>query len=82
MNNDELIERLKKIEAMLERIMNPPVQPYLKTKEACKFLSVSPNTLTKICAANGIKPHEVKGSGSNYYKANDLLNLFTQDNNN
>jgi hypothetical protein len=55
------------------------VKPYLKTKEACNFLSVSPNTLTKICAANGIKPLEVKGSGLNYYKAGDLISLFHED---
>jgi hypothetical protein len=55
------------------------VKPYLKTKEACNFLSVSPNTLTKICAANGIKPLEVKGSGLNYYKAGDLISLFNED---
>jgi hypothetical protein len=56
-----------------------PTKPYLKTKEACNFLSVSPNTLIKICAANGIKPLEVKGSGLNYYKAGDLISLFNED---
>jgi hypothetical protein len=79
MNNDELIERLQRIESMLERMHSEPTKPYLKTKEACNFLSVSPNTLTKICAANGIKPLEVKGSGLNYYKAGDLISLFNED---
>ena len=64
---------------MLERMHSEPVKPFLKTKEACNFLSVSPNTLTKICAANGIKPLEVKGSGLNYYKAGDLISLFNED---
>jgi hypothetical protein len=79
MNNDELIERLQRIESMLERMHSEPTKPFLKTKEACNFLSVSPNTLIKICAANGIKPLEVKGSGLNYYKAGDLISLFNED---
>jgi hypothetical protein len=79
MNNEGIIERLQSIETLLERIVSSPVKPYLKTKEACNFLSVSPNTLIKICAANGIKPLEVKGSGLNYYKADDLISLFHED---
>jgi|688.fasta_scaffold233079_2 hypothetical protein len=79
MNNDELIERLQRIESMLERMHSEPTKPFLKTKDACNFLSVSPNTLIKICAANGIKPLEIKGSGLNYYKAGDLISLFNED---
>ena len=43
MNNEGIIERLQSIETLLERIVSSPVKPYLKTKEACNFLSVSPS---------------------------------------
>jgi len=76
--NDELIERLKLIEALLGQFLSIPQKPFVKTKEACEYLSVCENTLKKICAANGIKPLEVKGSGSNYYRIRDLESLFTE----
>ena len=76
MNNEELIERLQRIESMLERMHSEPRKPFLKTKDACDLLSVCPNTLVKICIANGINPKELKGSGSNYYRTRDFLNLF------
>ena len=77
--NDELIERLRRIEVMLDHTLLNLSRPFVKTKEACEYLSVCENTLKKICAANSIKPMEVKGSGSNYYRIRDLENLFTED---
>lgn len=78
MTIDELYKQLKQIEAKLDYLQSTPVKPYLKTKDACEYLSVSPNTLKKICAENNIPPEQIEGSGSNYYRTRDLLNLFTQ----
>ena len=78
MNIDEISKQLKQIEAKLDHLQSTPVKTHLKTRDACEYLSVSPNTLIKICAENNIPPIQIDGSGSNYFRFKDLENLFTQ----
>ena len=77
MTTDELLNQLKRIEAKLDNTLSIPTKSHLKTKDACDYLSVCPNTLTKICIEYGIEPRQI--CGSNYYRVKDLENLFTQD---
>jgi hypothetical protein len=75
---EKIEERLVSIERMLLGIMQnqkqKPVITHLRTKDACEYLSVSENTLLKICAQNNIYP--LKISGLNYYSLSDLQALF------
>ena len=74
MTNEELFNLLVRIEGKLDQLQSTPIKMYLKTKEACNYLSVSPNTLTKICVEYGIYPITI--GGSNYYRVSDLEKLF------
>ena len=78
MTINEIAEEIKEIKTLLYHLQSTPIKTHLKTKEACEFLSVSPNTLKNICAENNIPPKQIDGSGSNYYRVKDLENLFTQ----
>jgi len=75
MTNEELFKMLIRIEGKLDYLQSIPVKTHLKTKEACEYLSVSPNTLIKICAENDIYPKPI--GGANYYKVSDLERLFS-----
>lgn len=77
MSNDEIGKLLNRIETMLINIQNMPAKTYLKTKEACQYLSVSQNTLTKICGEYGINPKKI--GGCLYYPVQDLNRLFEQN---
>jgi hypothetical protein len=74
MNFDELYKQLKQIEAKLDHFQSTPVKTYLKTRDACEYLSVSQNTLMKICIHYNIIPQKI--CGVNYYKVSDLENVF------
>lgn len=75
MTNEELFKMLTRIEGKLDYLQSIPVKTHLKTKDACEYLSVSPNTLNKICAENDIYPKQL--GGSNYYKVSDLESVFS-----
>jgi hypothetical protein len=72
--NEELFKLLVQIERKLDLVQSTPIKTHLKTKEACNYLSVSPNTLTRICAEHGIDPKPI--GGCNYYRVSDLEKLF------
>lgn len=72
--NEEIFKILVRIEAKLDQLQSTPIKTHLRTKEACNYMSVSPNTLTKICAEYGIEPKPIVGS--NYYRVSDLEKLF------
>jgi hypothetical protein len=78
MSIEKIEERLISIERMLSGIMQKqnqkPEITHLRTKDACEYLSVSENTLMKICVHNNIYP--VKISGLNYFSLSDLQALF------
>ena len=78
MSIEKIEERLISIERMLSGIMQnqkqKPAITHLRTKDACEYLSVSENTLMKICVHNNIYP--VKISGLNYFSLSDLQALF------
>lgn len=72
--NEEIFKLLVRIEGKLDQVQSTPIKTHLKTKEACNYLSVSANTLNKICAEYGINPKPI--GGSNYYRVSDLEKLF------
>jgi hypothetical protein len=78
MSIEKIEERLIAIERMLSGIIQnqkqKPEITHLRTKDACEYLSVSENTLMKICVHNNIYP--VKISGLNYFSLSDLQALF------
>lgn len=61
----------------VKRAATLPPKTHLKTMDACEFLSVSPNTLTKVCAEHGINP--VRLGGCLYYAIEDLNRLFQKN---
>lgn len=54
----------------LTKLIGQPVKEKLKTKEACKYLGVSENTLRARCIEKQVYPN--KSGGLNYYKVSDL----------
>lgn len=72
----DINERLERIETLLNKQQMTPPRTHIKTKDACGYMSVSPNTLNKICIENNIYP--VKIAGCNYYKISDLEKLFDE----
>ena len=74
MTIDELAEELKEIRSLLYLSKSTPIKTHLKTKDACDYLSVCPNTLMKICIHYNIIPQKI--CGVNYYKVSDLDNVF------
>ena len=74
MQTDEIIKMLNQIEKKIEHLDSKFTKPHLKTKDACEFMSCSPNTLNKICIEYDIYP--IKIAGVNYYNISDLQNLF------
>lgn len=75
MPTDEIFEKLNQIEKILVNLNSKNYKPFLKTKDACEYMSCSKNTLIKICIDNELYP--IKISGVNYYKLSDLENLFS-----
>ncbi|NBU05288.1 MAG: DNA-binding protein [Sphingobacteriia bacterium] len=74
MTIDELFKQLKQIDAKLDHLQSTPVKTHLKTRDACDYLSVCPNTLMKICIHYSIIPQKI--CGVNYYKVSDLDTVF------
>jgi len=52
--------------------------PYLKTEQACKYLSCSPGTLRKFCIEHEVFPQ--KKLGENYYIRADIDQIFLSKN--
>ncbi len=81
MSNEEIKLQLDQIKDVLNVLLkqmshmnNVPVNEYLKTKEACKYMNMSPNTFTKMCVNHQIYPKKI--DGSHYYSINDLKSVF------
>ena len=73
---EEVLIKLNRIEEMIKVSASMPQKSHLKVNEACKFLSVSKNTLTKICIEYNI--HPIKIGGVNYYSVKELQQVFKQ----
>ena len=81
MSIEKIKEQLDQIENVLDvmlktlnQINNVPFNEYLRTKEACKFMNMSPNTFTKMCITYHIYPKKI--DGSHYYSIFDLKSVF------
>lgn len=81
MSIEEIKEQLDQIENILNVVLkilnhtnNVPFNEYLRTKEACRFMNMSPNTFTKMCVNYQIYPKKI--DGSHYYSINDLKSVF------
>lgn len=81
MSNEEIKEQLDQIKDVLNVLLkqmsqmnNVPMNEFLKTKEACKFMNMSPNTFTKMCVNHQIYPKKI--DGSHYYSISDLKSVF------
>lgn len=81
MSNEEIKEQLDQIKDVLNVLLkqmsqmnNVPMNEFLKTKEACKYMNMSPNTFTKMCVNHQIYPKKI--DGSHYYSINDLKSVF------
>jgi hypothetical protein len=77
-NIEEQLDQIKDVLNVLLKKMsqmnNVPVNEFLKTKEACKYMNMSPNTFTKMCVNHQIYPKKI--DGSHYYSINDLKSVF------
>ena len=71
---DQIINVLNVLLKQISQMNNVPVNEYLKTKEACKYINMSPNTFIKMCANHHIYPKKI--DGSHYYSINDLKSVF------
>ena len=81
MSSEEIQEQLVQINDVLNVLLkimsqmnNVPMNEFLKTKEACKYMNMSPNTFTKMCVNHQIYPKKI--DGSHYYSINDLKSVF------
>jgi hypothetical protein len=81
MSSEEIQEQLVQINDLLNVLLkimsqmnNVPMNEFLKTKEACKYMNMSPNTFTKMCVNHQIYPKKI--DGSHYYSINDLKSVF------
>lgn len=75
---EEQLDQIKEVLNVLLKQMsqkdNVPVNEFLKTKEACKYMNMSPNTFTKMCVNHQIYPKKI--DGSHYYSISDLKSVF------
>ncbi len=71
---DQIKDVLNVLLKQMSHMNNVPVNEYLKTKEACKYMNMSPNTFTKMCVNHQIYPKKI--DGSHYYSINDLKSVF------
>lgn len=79
MNEHQLQSEFEKFKLQIPQLIavalaNINNRTHFKTKEACEFLSCSPNTLNAICIQYQIYPKKI--SGSNYYSKSDLERVF------
>jgi hypothetical protein len=73
--NFEMNEVKKIVSQLVKKVESRPMdRKYLKTTEACEYLSCSKNTLRKICGKYRIYPHKVLSE--NYYAIADLEKVF------
>ena len=71
---DQIKDVLHVLLKQMSQMNNVPVNEFLKTKEACKYMNMSPNTFTKMCVNHQIYPKKI--DGSHYYSINDLKSVF------
>jgi hypothetical protein len=71
---DQINELLNVLVKKMNQMNNVPMNDYLKTKEACKYMNMSPNTFTKMCVNHQIYPKKI--DGSHYYSIYDLKSVF------
>ena len=71
---DQIKDVLNVLLKQMSQMNNVPVNEYLKTKEACKYMNMSPNTFTKMCVNHQIYPKKI--DGSHYYSINDLKSVL------
>lgn len=65
----------QEVDAALARSANQNyTKPYLTTEEACKYLSLSKNSLTNAMIEHGIKKRKI--GSKNYYKTEDLNRIL------
>lgn len=69
-----MLDNLSKKIDRLEIALNYPKPKQLKTKQACKYLDCSINTLNKICIEYNIPSYKI--GGANYYLVEDFDILF------
>ena len=68
----KIYAKLDELSTALKNQQNWP--PYLKTDQACKYLSCSPTTLREICIDYNVLPQ--KKRGVNYYVRADIDRIF------
>lgn len=71
---DQIKDVLNVLLKQMSQMNNVPTNEFLKTKEACKYMNMSPNTFTKMCVNHQIYPKKI--DGSHYYSINDLKSVF------
>jgi hypothetical protein len=71
---DQIKDVLNVLLKQMSQMNNVPVNEFLKTKEACKYMNMSPNTFIKMCVNHQIYPKKI--DGSHYYSINDLKSVF------
>jgi hypothetical protein len=71
---DQIKDALNVLLKQMSQMNNVPMNEFLKTKEACKYMNMSPNTFTKMCVNHQIYPKKI--DGSHYYSINDLKSVF------
>jgi hypothetical protein len=71
---DQIKDVLNVLLKQMSQMNNVPMNEFLKTKEACKYMNMSPNTFTKMCVNHQIYPKKI--DGSHYYSINDLKSVF------
>ena len=71
---DQIRELLNVLLKQMSQMNNLHVNEYVKTKEACKYMNMSPNTFNNMCVNYQIYPKKI--NGSHYYSINDLKSVF------
>ena len=73
--NKQILDAINKLQDEFSELRNQPTRKWLKTKEACEYLGISPNTLKALRI--DLNPSLVMGT---YYYHIDAINALMDAN--
>ena len=73
--NTQILDAINKLQDEFSELRNQPTRKWLKTKEACEYLGISPNTLKALRI--DLNPSLVMGT---YYYHIDAINALMDAN--
>ena len=73
--NTQILDAINKLQDEFSELRNQPTRKWLKTKEACEYLGISPNTLKALRI--DLNPSLVMGT---YYDHIDAINALMDAN--